>query len=85
MTIARRIDQPKLDFEPECFAAKTMDALIALDAFRVGDVDGALAFLGREWPPALRVARDLTRYAEDRAGFKRALRRLARDLRKHGL
>ncbi len=73
---------------PDSFDTRTMLALEGLDSFRTGWMESGLEYCGVKERPRnahLFLDRDVPQYRKNRQGFHRAMRKMARDLRKAGL
>lgn len=68
--------------EPEMYPAATANKLRALDKLRTGCVASALEILGRDKGDYFRFDRWVPDYKFNRRGFKLAMRKLVRDLKR---
>lgn len=75
---------PKQNMFPSDYHEETCGKLQALDHFRLGWADDGIDCMDLE-PNDSVTNRDIPGYSDDRPGFKRALRKLAKDLEKEGL
>lgn len=70
---------------PHDFNSKTANALRALDAFRVGDIELGLIYLRKELPKTMRDTYAVPEYEYSPVRFRRALVRLADRFERNGL
>ena len=84
--MAQTGNNPMSVLYPETFDdRKVEDKLMALDAFRCGDIEGGLGRFGKTTPRFLAPCIDIVNYEDDPALFKKQMLEMAKVLEQHKL